>query len=182
MSGIAAPPPLPHAEIGDGIALRPELDADRSFARSLYAAQRAAELAAVPWDAGMKSAFIDQQFAAQMAHLRAHRPDADYWIVLRAGAAIGRMYVDRTVDPWRLAELSLAPEQVGAGVGATLLRWLIERARGDGASGVDLHVAIDNIRGAEFYARNGFVETRSDFESHRRMHHLFGASQAKTAS
>lgn len=182
MTGTAPRSRVRSEDIGDGITLRPEREGDRAFARELYAAQRAAELAMVPWDAGMKAAFIDQQFTAQMAHLRAHRPAADYWIVTRGDAPVGRMYVDRTVDPWRLAELSLATASVGAGIGAALLRWLVDRARRDGASGVDLHVTIDNARGAAFYARNGFVETHSDFESHRRMHHLFDTPQLKTAS
>ena len=158
-------------DIDGSVVLRPETQADRGFTRALYATQRAAELAMTPWDEATKAAFVDQQFAAQHAHLCAHRPAADYWIVMREGVPIGRMYIDRSVDPWRLAELALIPDETGRGLGAALVRWAIAEARGGGASGIDLHVAIDNVRGADFYRRLGFVAAASSFASHHRLLH-----------
>ena len=178
MRGSArAPAPLDLALPADlaarGIALRPTTPGDAAFLRGLYGTHRAAELAPVPWEQAAKDAFIDQQFAAQAAHFAANRPLADLLLVTRDEAAIGRLYIDRSVDPWRLAELGLTPSESGGGTGAALVRWALDSARAAGASGIDLHVAIENERGADFYRRLGFVAVQSDFESHHRLLHAF---------
>lgn len=177
---LAADPPPALATAG--IGLRRQRADDIPFARALYEMQRAAELAPVAWDDAAKAAFLDQQFAAQQAHYAANRPTADFLIVTaRDGAAIGRLYVDRTTDPWRLAELALLPGASRRGIGTVLVRWLLAAAADAGASGVDLHVAIDNEAAAAFYRRLGFAEVPSSVGSHARLHRAVDA-QVKTAS
>jgi hypothetical protein len=51
-----------------GMTFRRIADADLPFLARLYASTRTEELAAVPWSAEQKAAFLDMQFRAQHAH------------------------------------------------------------------------------------------------------------------
>lgn len=154
-------PPLPAALAAAGIGLRAREPGDRPFLRLLYGLHRAAELAAVPWPASAKAAFLDDQFRLQAAHLALNHADADLLIVTRAappGPArpIGRLDIDRSAAWWRLLEIALMPAERGGGLGAALIAWAQGAARAADAAGIDLHVTHDNPRAAALYARLGF--------------------------
>ncbi len=153
------------------MSLRAQVGQDQAFCRRLYGANRAAEVDQAPWDAATKALFLDQQFAAQSAHLESHRPDADYLIVQRGETPIGRLYIDReeTGEGWRIVEIALLPDAAGKGIGRALIGWVIDRASHAGATSVDLHVATDNDTAIAFYHRNDFVDVPSAFDSHRRL-------------
>ena len=151
------------------ISLRPETPDDRVFLRDLYADHRADELRHAQWPAATKAGFLDQQFAAQDAHLRATRPNADRLIVLRGSEPVGRLYVDRSAEPWRLVEIGLLVDVARQGIGAMLVAWLLDRAREARCPAIDLHVTHENLAAIAFYRRLGFVDATSLHATHRRM-------------
>lgn len=157
-----------------GVFLRRQAESDSPFLRALYGAERAAELAATTWDDQAKHRFLDSQFAAQQAHFAVNRKNADFLIVehmtkLGVPEPIGRLYLDRSVTPWELAELTLIPSSGGRGIGGLLLSWVLAQARLASAPSIGLHVATQNLRAEAFYRRHGFVEVPSRFGSHRRL-------------
>ena len=79
-----------------GLTFRPATDADLPFLVAVFASTRAKELAMVPWSDAEKTAFVDMQFRAQHTHYQRHHSDADWLVTMRAGEAIGRLYLERT--------------------------------------------------------------------------------------
>ncbi|PBC01382.1 GNAT family N-acetyltransferase [Mesorhizobium sp. WSM3860] len=140
-----------------GLSLRPETDADIPFMTALYASTRAAELADVPWPPEGKAQFLDLQFQAQRAHYRRHYPEADWWLVERAGEAIGRLYVERWPSQHRIIDIAFLPERCGKGFGTALLNDLIDEAAAVGKA-VSIHVEKNNPA-RRLYLRLGFVVT-----------------------
>jgi ribosomal protein S18 acetylase RimI-like enzyme len=99
------------------------------------------------------------QFQAQDRHYREQYPQADFYVIERAGAPVGRLYLDRGPDQLRVIDISLVTAQRDQGIGTTLLRDLQAEAQRDGRR-VVLSVAIDN-RARSLYRRLGFVESDS---------------------
>jgi GNAT superfamily N-acetyltransferase len=105
----------------------------------------------------MQSAFLAQQHQAQHRHYRAAYADAEWLIVLRNGAAVGRLYVERRERTLHLIDISLVPEQRGAGLGSAILADLIDQGRALGTP-VSLQVEKTNPAG-RLYNRLGFRTT-----------------------
>ena len=61
-------------------------------------------MAHFPFDEAQKRAFFDQQFAAQFAHYGTHYPTCERNIVERAGAPVGRLWIDEWRDQIRLVD------------------------------------------------------------------------------
>jgi ribosomal protein S18 acetylase RimI-like enzyme len=160
---IEALPPFPA-----DMQLRTVRPRDERFLLGLYGTVRVPELVLTGWSAAQKQAFVADQFRLQQAHYRQNCPDADYWVIERAGAeAIGRFSLDRSGAEWRMIELALLPEARGGGIGTRLIAWVQEAAQGAGADAVTLHVEATNHAAQRLYARLGFVEAPSRFETHR---------------
>ena len=161
-------PPFPHARsvpaaaarlAAHAITLRPATNDDLPLLARLYAGFRNAEMLLMPWSASEKQAFFDDQFRLQHSHLVRHFRRADFWIVCDAGAEpLGRFYLDRSAREWRLVDILLAPGARGRGIGSTLIQWAQTEAADTRASGIALHVAINNPRAHALYTRMGFVE------------------------
>jgi GNAT superfamily N-acetyltransferase len=149
------PPPVAAARAFD-ISYRPMTDDDLPFVAALYASTRTDELAPMGWPEAMQAAFLDQQHRAQHQHYRAHSPGAEWLIVEQRGAAIGRLYLGGGAAELRLIDISLLPEQRGAGIGGAILADLIAAARGEGRT-IVLHVDPANPA-RRLYARLGFAE------------------------
>lgn len=164
-----ATPPTTLAEWG--VSLSPETPADMPALRSLYGDLRAEELALAPWTVAEKAAFLDDQFRLQSEHFRTCHPDADFWILHRAGDGdvVGRLCLDRSGSTWRIVEIGLAADLRGQGLGAALIRWIQDEARRTGARGVDLHVAHINTRARTLYDRLGFTPVDEPLPTHQRM-------------
>jgi len=137
-----------------GIRLREESPADAEFLYQLYASTRAAEMAAVPWDDGQKEAFLRWQFQLQSAHYHEHYPRASYLVIADGELPIGRLYIDRASDAMHVLDIALVPGRRGAGIGAALLKDLLEEA-GSASRPVMLYVEQYNPALA-FYERLGF--------------------------
>ena len=130
-------------------------DADLPFVATLYASTRREELAATGWPQEMQDAFLHQQHEAQHAFYRATYDGAEWLIIERDGAAVGRLY--RVIWPReiRVIDISLLPEARGAGIGGAILGAIQDEARGIGKT-VSIHVEKNN-RARQLYLRLGFA-------------------------
>jgi ribosomal protein S18 acetylase RimI-like enzyme len=149
---------LARAVAGHGVELRWARDADRPALMALYATTRADELAAQPWPEATKAQFVAQQYELQHRHFVGQFPAAEFLIVQRAGAVVGRYFVDRSTPRARdlVVDICLAPEWRGGGIGGALLRATQADAAARGR-GVELHVLAWNAGARKLYERLGFV-------------------------
>src|SRR5262249_43580664 len=101
-----------------------------AFLFRVYASTRELELAVVPWSDEQKNAFLSMQFQAQSRSYRDQFPKADYQVISRAGADLGRLIVNRTTDyeDIRLIDIALLPEHRNAGIGTALIKDLLDEA------------------------------------------------------
>ncbi|HXD28917.1 MAG TPA: ribosomal protein S18-alanine N-acetyltransferase [Arthrobacter sp.] len=88
-----------------------------------------------------------------------------YWVAVDAGRIVaycGMMCVLPIAD---VQTIAVAPDYEGRGIGSTLLRQLIDEARGRGARDVLLEVRADNPRAQALYVRFGFehIHTRRGY-------------------
>jgi len=61
-------------------------------------------------------------------------------------------------NPIALSQLYTAPELTGAGIGAALMDWALDKARARGADAVQLSVYSENYGAQRFYQRYGFTK------------------------
>jgi ribosomal protein S18 acetylase RimI-like enzyme len=160
------PPPV-EAASPFGITYREMTSDDMPFVVALYATTRERELEPSGWPPEMKAAFCEQQHRIQHAQYRMTYKNAEWLIVERDGLPIGRYYLDWNDDDGLLMiDLSLMPDQRGAGVGGAIFRDTIAAARAAGKP-VTLHVDRFNPAIA-LYLRLGFrIEEEMPF--HLRM-------------
>jgi GNAT superfamily N-acetyltransferase len=138
-----------------GIAFRPCRDEDLPFLADLYASTRAEEVATTGWPAEAQREFLDQQFAAQHRHYRLHYPDADWVLIARDGAPVGRVYIAERDNMLRLIDIALLPASRGGGVGTAILTDLLRQAEALGL-GIVIHVERYNPA-RRLYDRLGFA-------------------------
>jgi len=148
------PPRLDAAAIL-GLCLRPVEAADAPFVASLYASTRADEVARFGWPAGNQRAFLSQQCEAQELYFRSRYPDAEWLIVERDGAAVGRLYLEQSAQALHVIDISLVPAARGQGLGAALLADIVAAAAAAGRKAT-MHVERSNPA-RRLYARLGFV-------------------------
>ncbi|MEP3437315.1 MAG: GNAT family N-acetyltransferase [Hoeflea sp.] len=164
-SGIPDPgvsgPVVPHYERAAalGLAFRVMTAEDMGFLAGLYASTREDELAPLPWSAEQKAAFLQMQFEAQHSHYLKHYPDAMWLIIELAGQPAGRLYLEYWPSEHRIIDIALMPQLRGRGIGAALLRDVIDEAvRSAKAVGIHVEKANPAMR---LYKRLGF-ETVED--------------------
>ena len=136
------------------VSLRPATAADYDFMRRLYHATRAAEMLRFPFDEAQKSAFLDQQFAAQSAHYEQYYPTCERRIILRDNVPVGRLYVDRWPDQVRIVDIALVPEVRGGGIGTKLIKEVLDEGARS-TKRVTIHVEGFNPA-LRLYERLGF--------------------------
>jgi ribosomal protein S18 acetylase RimI-like enzyme len=137
-----------------GLRFRPIADADLPFLFQVYASTRTEELAAVPWTDEQKAAFLTQQFQAQHADYGRNYPDAARLIVLRGATPAGRLYVERGEREHSVIDIALLPEHRGHGLGAAIMRDLMDEAA---AAGKALSIYVEKFNPAlRLYRRLGF--------------------------
>lgn len=130
---------------------------DEDFLYELYGSTRREEMDAWGWDSAQEQMFLKLQFTAQRRHHEIAFPGADHQVILSGGRPIGRLLVFRTAREIRLVNIALLPEHRGSGIGASLIRSLLEAAEAEGKP-VTLHVDKVN-RAASLYRRLGFSIT-----------------------
>jgi ribosomal protein S18 acetylase RimI-like enzyme len=138
-----------------GLRFRRITDADLPFLARVYASTRAEELAPAPLSDAQKAAFLDAQFRAQHAHYQKYYPQADWLVTMRGAEDIGRLYIERWPSQHRIIDIAFLPEHCGKGLGAALLRDLLDEATAAGKA-VSIHVEKFNPA-MRLYRRLGFV-------------------------
>jgi len=145
-------------EIGlSGVSLREARAEDEPFLYELYRSTRFEEMAQWGWDPAQQDAFLRMQFAAQRRHYEAAYDGAEHTIITFDDRPIGRTIVFRSDREILLVDIALLPDRRGAGIGAALVRKLLdEAARTDRP--VSLHVTKNNPA-RRLYERLGFEIT-----------------------
>lgn len=114
------------------------------------------EFAALPLPPEQKVALLQQQYDARHQGYRSEFPTADFHIVERAGAPIGRFYVQRGGHEHYLVDIAILPDHAGQGVGGALLDLMLDEAA---RAGVVATLRVDHFNPAKrLYLRKGFVE------------------------
>jgi len=136
------------------VTLRAATAADRELLVAVFASTRMDELALTDWSEEQKNQFCRMQFAAQDSHYRQHYPTAEYSVIELAGAAAGRLTLDRWQNEIRVMDIAILPEYRGRGIGSHLLRALQDEAAAAGKC-LSIHVERSNPA-LRLYQRLGF--------------------------
>jgi ribosomal protein S18 acetylase RimI-like enzyme len=126
-----------------------------AFLRQLYASTRIDEF---KWlgDQEQIESLIAMQYNIRQAQYQAAYPNAESSIVMLRDQAIGRMLIHETDHEFVLVDIAISPKYRSAGIGACLVRKLLDRAaRADKT--VRLQVFKTNPA-QRLYARLGFAE------------------------
>jgi GNAT superfamily N-acetyltransferase len=148
------PPPFP-AAAALGLSTRPESDDDLPFIADLYASTRAEEVAQTGWPVEIQRAFLQSQHEAQQLHYRRAYDGADWLVLIKDGAPVGRLYLWENAGDVRIVDISLVPGARGQGLGAAILRDLQADAAARGAA-LSIHVEVFNPA-RRLNDRRGFV-------------------------
>jgi GNAT superfamily N-acetyltransferase len=147
---------LPAALIEQGLALRPEVEADVPFLRRLYVSTRWEELAVTNWAEAQKQAFLESQFALQRHHYRTYYASTDWSILQHGSEPAGRLYVDRQADALLVVDVSLLPEWRGRGIGTAIMQAVCAEGR---EAGKAVTISVEKYNPAQrLYRRLGFRE------------------------
>jgi ribosomal protein S18 acetylase RimI-like enzyme len=136
------------------IVLRSEAIADEPFLAGVYASTREDELKLTNWDAPTRAAFLDMQFKAMRKGYGEMFPRAQFDIIEHNGGRVGRLVVNRAPEEIRVVDIALLPEHCGRGIGAHLMRQIMEEAS-RAKKPVRLCV-LNGTRAIRFYQRLGF--------------------------
>lgn len=138
------------------LSLRPISDVDLPFLNRLYHTTRDYEMALVDWSEEQKDAFLTMQFEAQHRHYQIHYADAAFDIIELGGRPIGRLYLQRREDEFRVVDIALLPKYRRRGIGSYYLKSVMEKAAEQGLP-VRIHVEHNNPA-MGLYLRLGFVQ------------------------
>lgn len=114
----------------------------------------------VPWNDQQKRAFLESQFAAQIAGYRQSFPDATHEILARDGIDTGRLYISRERDRIHILDITIAPWFRNTGIGAQVMQELIEEAD-RGRLSIEIYVENFNPSRA-WFLRLGFRVVSED--------------------
>jgi ribosomal-protein-alanine N-acetyltransferase len=86
--------------------------------------------------------------------------DAGYsgWVYEENGVIIGYAILMLVLDEAHLLNISIAKSHQGRGLGAALLEYMMQVARGHGAANMFLEVRPSNLAAIRLYERTGFNE------------------------
>lgn len=132
----------------EDVRLRPGIAADDEFLYDLHRRALGDVIEATwgPWDDDVQREFHRKWFVPETVE-----------IVLVGDRPAGMVQAAMTdATTFYISRIEIAPDVQGGGVGTTLLRGLLERARSSGANAVELHVLQLN-RARELYERLGFA-------------------------
>jgi ribosomal protein S18 acetylase RimI-like enzyme len=139
------------------LQLRPITQSDQAVLCRIYASTRTEELRQVGWwTPEQKEAFLQFQFDAQHHYYQEHYPDAWFWLLLRKGEVIGRLYLQAPAKGSSvcIVDITLLPAWRNQGIGQQLLLDIMEFATKRGKS-ITIHVESFNPA-LRLYKRLGF--------------------------
>ena len=136
-----------------GVTRRAAAPADIPFLRALFADAHL-ELACLPTDT--RFVLVDMQFRAQRKQHAATYPRASHEILIADGNAAGRVLIDRSADPIRVVDVSIALGHRRIGIAAGIFADLADEA--DRAQrAVEAIVWSGNTAAVALVEGNGFV-------------------------
>lgn len=135
--------------------LRPVCEEDTEFLHRLYASTRAEEQELFGWNDAQWNGFIRMQFDLQQTYYRQNYHNASFDLVLLDKKPVGRLYVSRGKEEFRIIDISMLPEYRGRGIGGTLLQ-VLNREADQARVPVTLHVEKHNPA-LNLYQRIGFA-------------------------
>ena len=136
------------------ISLRPIKDQDSDFLYKLYAQTREAEINMTGWTPEQATVFLQQQFRAQTTYWGDNYDTTRFELILWKNKPAGRFYVDEMPEELRLVDIIVDESFRGKGIGAVLIRQLLEEAT-EKNKPVTLHVEANNWV-KSFYEKLGF--------------------------
>jgi ribosomal protein S18 acetylase RimI-like enzyme len=110
------------------ITLRAVREPDDPFLFELYATTRASEMALVPWTNTQKQAFLQMQFTAQKNSYAKEYPDAQHAVICRDEEPVGRLYLARCQDCFRILDITVADRCRNKGIGSSVLKEILQEA------------------------------------------------------
>jgi ribosomal protein S18 acetylase RimI-like enzyme len=138
------------------ITFRPITNADQPFLYQVYAGTREDEMALLNWSETEKEAFLAMQFSAQHRHYMEHFSRASFDLILLDDQPIGRLYLDRRPDEFRIIDIALLPDFRRQGIGSGILEDILAEA-GEARLPVRIHVERNNPA-LGLYFRLGFQQ------------------------
>lgn len=136
------------------VQLRLYQQSDLPFLLQLYAFSRERELAQAPFSPEQKTAFLTQQFSAQLHHYTTHYNTERFDIILIDQTAVGRLFVDYWTTEIRIVDISLLPEYQQQKIGTHLFQLLFLQSQ-QLQKPISIHVEQHNPIRA-WYERLGF--------------------------
>ncbi len=143
-----------HGLIANDLHFRPIEQQDLPFLKKLYGDTRMDELEPTGWSDDEKSGFLAMQFRAQHSHYVNQYPNASFMVVLCGGEMIGRLYIDRWPEEWRIIDIALLRQWRSKGLGSAIMEEILTMAMEDQRS-VSIHVETNNPA-MKLYRRLGF--------------------------
>jgi ribosomal protein S18 acetylase RimI-like enzyme len=138
------------------LMLRPEREDDAGFRYALFKRSRPPEWELAPFPPELLEQLMSHQFQAQTSSYLDQFPDGRFDIIELNSKPIGRIVVDRPGDQLHLIDLAIAPEMRGQGLGAAIMRSLMDEATAAGVP-VTLEVGSSNDPSMRLYERLGFT-------------------------
>lgn len=173
-----------------GLIVRPVEPADAAFFRCLSDATLRGEFTRMGLPEPLLAPLLAQQFHAQQIGYRRSFPQAEYFLIVEQGAAIGRLVVtieqveetsaggqesDRSIAcgqrirALRLIDIALLPAAQGRCIGRKVIAALAVAARSIEARRLTLSVQMSNDRAQSLYRRLGFIDTGGEAYRHMMM-------------
>jgi ribosomal protein S18 acetylase RimI-like enzyme len=141
------------------LTLREQTDDDTDFLFKLYIGIREAELLDIGWAPAEIQSFLEQQFAAQAHSYRQRYPEAGFQIVEYRGEPVGRLYLHRGANEYRIIDIALLAEFRNRKLGRHLIQTVQDLAA---ASSIPVGLHVEHLNPAvRLYQRLGF-ETMED--------------------
>ncbi|HEY2296819.1 MAG TPA: GNAT family protein [Jatrophihabitans sp.] len=159
-----------------GVSRRSATPADIPFLRALFADAHL-ELTCLPTDT--RFVLVDMQFRAQRRQHAANHPHATHEIVLAEGSDAGRLLVDRSSEPIRLVDVSIALGHRRTGIAASILADLTTEADSAHRS-LETTVWSGNTAAVALVEHNGFVAGKNEagYVTYARAPHPAGAAKS----
>lgn len=138
------------------IGLRPITSADLPFLRRVYISTRMEELAVTNWSDLQKEAFLTGQFEAQHTHYQTHYTQTAFWIIVRNGVEVGRLYLGDWASELRIVDIALLPKYRKQGIGTAIIEAILQEGQ---RLGLPVRIHVEQFNPAlRLYKRLGFQQ------------------------